>query len=71
MDQYGEFLEEEEDEVEIGQKEVLAGVVAPQPVNTPLEVVVGRVAGSPESPSPSPLPTTPSPGCLLRLKGFR
>ena len=38
------------------------GVVAPQPVNIPLEVVFPVVADNPESPSPSP----PSPSPVLK-----
>ena len=59
-DQYEEYFEDEE-EVEIENEEVVFGVVAPQLVNFPLKVVVGPVAGSPDSPSPSPSPPTPSP----------
>ena len=54
MDQYEEYFEKEE-EVEVENEE------APQPMIIPLEVVVGPVAGSPESPSLSPLPPMPSP----------
>ena len=58
MDQYEEYFEEEE-EVEIENEEVVVGVVAPQPVHIPLEVVFCPVAGPPESPLPSALPPTP------------
>ena len=54
MDQYEEYIEEEEEQVEVGNEEVPVGVVAPRPGNTPLDVAVGPIAGSPESPSPSP-----------------
>ena len=59
MDQYEKYFEEHQ--VEVGNEEVVVGVVAPQPINIPLEVVVGPVAGSTESPSPSPSPRTPCP----------
>ena len=47
-----------DNEIEIGQQDELVGVVAPQPVNIPLEVRVFP-ADNPESPSLSP--PTPSP----------
>ena len=61
MDQYEQYFGEEEEEVEFENEEVVVGAVAPQPVKTPMEVVVGPIAGSPESSSLSPLPPTPSP----------
>ena len=58
--QYEEFFEESSDnELEVEHEEVVVGVVAPQPINIPFEVVVPGVADNPESPSPSP---PPSPG---------
>ena len=59
MDHYEKYFEEEE-EVKIENEEVVVSVVAPQPVNMPPGVVVGPVAGSPESPLPSPSPPSPS-----------
>ena len=60
MEQYEEKFEENSDnEVEVEHGEVVVGVVAPQPINLPLEVVVSGVADNPEPPSPSP---PPSPG---------
>ena len=38
--------------MEVEQDEVVVGIVAPQPVNIPLELVVPGVADNPESPSP-------------------
>ena len=54
---YHEELSDQE--VEVGQQEVVVGVVAPQPINIPLEVQVVP-ADNPESPSPSPL-SSPEP----------
>ena len=53
------FEELSDQEVEVGQQEVVVGVVAPQPINIPLEVQVVP-ADNPESPSPSP-PSSPEP----------
>ena len=59
--QYEEFFGENSDnELEVEHEEVVVGVVAPQPINIPLEVVVPGVADNPESPSPSP-PSSPEP----------
>ena len=54
---YYEVLSDQE--VGVGQQEVVVGVVAPQPINIPLEVQVVP-ADSPESPSRSP-PSSPEP----------
>ena len=55
-----DYYEELSDqEVEVGQQELVVGVVAPQPINIPLEVQVVP-ADNPESPSPSP-PSSPEP----------
>ena len=52
MEQYEVYFEENSDNVvEVEQEEVVVGVVGPQPVNIPLEVVVPGVADNPESPS--------------------
>ena len=64
MEQEDYFEEVSEDEV---------GEVAPQPIDTPLEVQVDPVADNPESPSPSP--EVPSPpqfpvGDLPSFMGF-
>ena len=60
MDQYEEYFEEvSKDEVEVGQHEEVMGVVAPIPVENPLEVLVAPPADNPQS--PSPYPPTPSP----------
>ena len=60
MDQYEEYFEEvSEDEVEVGQLEDVVGVVAPMPIEIPLEVQVAPPADNSQSPSPSP--PTPSP----------
>ena len=40
--------------MEVGQQEEVVGVVAPMPVETPLEVQVVPPADNPQSPSPSP-----------------
>ena len=58
MDQYEEYYEEISDN-EVEQQEEVMGVVAPLPVEIPLEVQVAPPAGNPQSPSPSP--QTPSP----------
>ena len=58
MDQYEEYYEEMSDN-EVEPQEEVVGVVAPMPVEIPLEVQVGPVADNPASPSPSP--QTPSP----------
>ena len=57
-----DYYEELSDQqVEVGQQEVVVGVVAPQPINIPSEVQVVP-ANNPESPSPSlPSPSQPSP----------
>ena len=56
-----EYFEENSDnEMEVEHEEVVVNVVAPQPINIPLEVVVPGVADNPESPSPSP-PSSPEP----------
>ena len=60
IQQYEEFFEVNSDnELEVEHEEVVVGVVAPQPINIPSEVVVPGVADNPESPSPFP---PPSPG---------
>ena len=69
MDQYEEYFEEEKEEVEVENEEVVVGAVAPHSVSIPLEVVVGPIAGSPESPSPSPSTPTPSPPVPSPLQG--
>ena len=63
MEQYEEYFEENSNnEVEVEHEEVVVGVVAPQPVVIPLEVVVPGVPDNPESPSPaSPSPVLGSP----------
>ena len=43
--------------MEVEHEEIVVGVVAPQPINIPLKVVVPGVADNPESPSPSPPPS--------------
>ena len=51
-------------EVEVGQQEEVVGVVAPMPIENPLEVQVAPPADNPQSPLPSPptpLPEVPSP----------
>ena len=53
MDQYEEHFEEVSDNEVEPQQEVV-GVVAPMPVEIPLEVQVGPVVDNPASPSPSP-----------------
>ena len=58
MDQYEEYYEEVSDN-EVEPQEEVVGVVAPMPVEIPLEVQVGPVADNPASPLPSP--QTPSP----------
>ena len=64
-------------EVEVGQQEVVVGVVAPQPINIPLEVQYVP-ADNPESPSPEPSPAaspaasppaSPGPGSPQPLLG--
>ena len=59
MDQYEEYEEyyEEMSDNEVEPQEEVVGVVAPMPVEIPLEVEVGPVADNPASPSPQ----TPSP----------
>ena len=51
-----DFFEEELEEV--------MAEASPQPINIPLEIQVGPIAESPESPSPSVSPGTPSPVAL-------
>ena len=61
MDQYEEYYEEVSDN-EVEPEEEVVGVVAPMPVEIPLEVQVGPVADNPASPSPqTPSPPVPSP----------
>ena len=63
--QYEEFFEENSDnEMEVEHEAVVVNVVAPQPINIPLEVVVPGVADNPESPSPSP-PSSPEPSPVV------
>ena len=71
------FKENSDNEVEVEHEEVVVGVVAPQPVDNPSEVVVPGVADNQESPSPSPpspLPVLESPQPQLEdarnLMGF-
>ena len=53
--QYEEYFEENSDnELQVEHEQVVVNVVAPQPINIPLEVVIPGVADNPESPSPSP-----------------
>ena len=60
MDQYEKYFEENSDnEVEVEHEVVVVGVVAPPPVNIPLEVVVPGVVNNPESTSPSPHSLSP------------
>ena len=64
MDQYEEYEEyyEEISDNEVEPQEEVVGVVAPNPVEVPLEVEVGPVADNPASPSPqTPSPPVPSP----------
>ena len=64
MDQHEEYEEyfEEESDNEVEPQEEVVGVVAPMPVEIPLEVQVGPVADNPASPSPqTPSPPVPSP----------
>ena len=75
--QYEELFDENSDnEVEVEHEEFVVRVVAPQPINIPLEVVVPGVADNPESPSPSPPPSpapeSPQPqfGDAPSFKGF-
>ena len=56
----------EEEELEVGE-EVVVGVVAPQPVQIPLEVQVAPLAEWPESPPPAQSPKKYLP--LYRLLG--
>ena len=79
MDQYEEYEEyyEEMSDNEVEPQEEVVGVVAPMPVEIPLEVEVGPVADNPESPSPqTPSPPVPSPpqrspvGDATSLMGF-
>ena len=59
-EEYEEYFEAESDNEVEPQEEV--GVVAPMPVEIPLEVQVGPVADNPASPSPqTPSPPVPSP----------
>ena len=59
MDHEDFFEEVSEDEVGVEQQEEVVGVVAPIPIELPLEVQVALLAENPQSPSPSP--QTPSP----------
>ena len=65
MDQYKEYFEEvSQDDVEVGQQDEVVGVVAPMPIEIPLEVQVALPADNQQSPSPSPpipSPEVPSP----------
>ena len=55
MDQYEEYFEEmSEGDVEVGHPEEVVGVVAPMPIEIPLEVQVAPPAYNPQSPLPSP-----------------
>ena len=70
MEQYQEHFEEKSDnEVAVEHEEVVVGVVAHQPVNIPLEVVVPGVADNPESPSPYPPPPSSELGSPQRQLG--
>ena len=61
QEEYEEYFEEETDN-EVEPQEEVVGVVAPMPVEIPLEVQVGPVADNPASPSPqTPSPPVPSP----------
>ena len=63
MDQNEGYLEEKSDNVVEPQEEVV-GVVAPLPMELPLEVQMAPPADNPQSPSPShqtPSPPVPSP----------
>ena len=61
MDQYEDFFEEVSDN-EVEPQEEVVGVVAPMPVEIPLEVQVVPPADNPQSPSPqTPSPPVPSP----------
>ena len=53
--------------MEVGQQEEVVGVVAPMPIEIPLEVHVGPPADNPQSPSPSP---TPSPNVPSPPQGY-
>ena len=66
MDQYEEYYEEISDN-ELDQQEEVVGVVAPLPMEIPLEVQVAPPADNPQSPSPSP--QTPSPPVPSPLQG--
>ena len=78
MDHEGLFLEVSEDKLEVGQQGEVVGVVAPMPIEIPLEVQVAPPADNTQSPSPSsptPLPEMPSPppspvGDLPSFMGF-
>ena len=65
MDQYEEYVKyyEEMSDNEVEPQEEFVGVVAPMPVEIPLEVEVGPVADNPVSPSlqtpPPPVPSAP------------
>ena len=64
MDEYEEYYEEVSDN-EVEPQEEVVGVVAPMPVEIPLEVQVGPLADNPASPSPQ----TPSPAVPLPPQG--
>ena len=71
MDQYEEYFEDNSDnEVEIEHEEFVVGVVAPQPVNIPLDVVFPSVADNPESPAPSLPSLSPELEAPLKFMGF-
>ena len=51
MDQNEEYFEEvSEDEVEFGQQEEVVDVVAPMPIEVPLDLQVAPLADNPQSP---------------------
>ena len=52
IEEYREYYEENEEEIDMGQQEIVVDELAPVPVNISLEFQVGPANGLPESPCP-------------------